>query len=70
MAHDEGYKRENVSSFFDDEQHLWIELFDGRIPGEMLVKHPEMFMVEHDAPGRTMIDLTAYIALVHDIRRF
>lgn len=48
--------------------HLWVELTDGILPADML-KHAGMFMIEHDEPGRVMIDLTAYITLLIDMRR-
>jgi len=48
--------------FFDDRSppHLWIELTDGKLPAAMINK-PELFVIEHNAPGRVMLDLTAYI---------
>jgi hypothetical protein len=61
-----------VNGYFDrgtalEAPHLWIELTDGKVPEEFQAEHPKMFKVlEH----KTMIDLTAYICLMHDIRRF
>lgn len=50
-------------SFFDPDTNLWVELVDGKIP-PALIAEPHLFMVEHDAPGRVMINLTAYVQLL------
>ena len=46
------------------EEDLWIEITDGKLPASDLIQHSEMFMIEHDDPGRVMINLTKYIDLL------
>ena len=60
-----------TKAFFDwgtalEAPHLWIEL-DGAPPTvELPAAHPKMFKQDGD---RILLDLTAYICLLHDIRR-
>lgn len=62
-----------MTAYFDkghalEAAHLWIELEEGSpIPEEFAVKHPQLFKTMH---GEHMFDLTAYVCLLHDIRRF
>lgn len=49
--------------------HLWIEITDGKVPAEWMASQPQLFMVEHDAPSRVMIDLSAFITLLVDMRK-
>jgi hypothetical protein len=55
--------------FFSEDDHLWMVVTDSKLPAELMVKHPELFMIEHDPPCRVMVDLTAYISLIGDLRR-
>lgn len=55
--------------FFSKDEHLWMVVTDSKLPLELTVKHPELFLIEHDHPSRVMVNLTAYISLIHDIRR-
>ncbi len=56
-------------AFFDDDHHLWIELTSGKLPPKLMVENSSLFLIEHGPPKRVMVDLTAYIALIQDIRR-
>jgi hypothetical protein len=56
-------------AIFDDKQNLWITITDGKIPPWLMVEQTALFMVEHDAPGRVMFNLTAYIALCIEQQR-
>lgn len=51
-----------MTATFDPKENLWID-FDGMMPPHLMLEHPEIFLIEHDAPHRCMINLTAYIAL-------
>lgn len=54
---------------FGEGDELWIELQEAQLPGGLLVKHPEIFMLEHAPPGRCWLNLTAYIELtVKDVQ--
>jgi hypothetical protein len=55
--------------FFSKDDHLWMVVTDSKLPAELMVKHPELFAIEHDHPARVMVNLTAYIAFIMDLRK-
>ena len=62
-----------VKAFFDrgtalDAPHLWIEV-DEPPTNELVEAYPKMFR-RSDDNRLWFLDLTAYICLMHDIRRF
>lgn len=57
-----------MTAQFDDKGELWVELTDGKLPVQLL-HQSEIFLVEHDEPGRLMINLTKYICMLVDARQ-
>jgi hypothetical protein len=62
-------RHEDRKSMFDDKENLWIEIVDRKVPPHLLVEASQMFMIEHNSPGRVMVNLTAYVSMLMDKRR-